>query len=369
MGKTGDEVPVGQERKALLALLRAGLWERRPEHLSCFPLTSDSWKNVFRLARQQTVTALAFQGLRQLPDDLLPPESLLMRWAAETDAIERRNRKMNLALGQLYAMFREKGLEPVLQKGQGIARFYEHPLSRECGDIDFYFSDSHAWEAALDCLHLQRIQVKRQADGGMAYRWQGVDVEHHRKLLDLYNPFLQGFVNRLEEKEGYRRFLSDESNTHIIVPSPSLDILLQNLHILKHALGRGIGLRQFCDMARTCYSLHGEIDAREMKAVCRRLGLARWCPLLHAFLVKELGLPVDCLPYPAVASTAQPLAEIVWRGGNFGQYDAGLGQEAGGWQRKRQTACSFGRNVRFAFRYAKKEAFWLFIQLLKGQFK
>ena len=38
---------------------------------------------------------------------------------------------------------------------------------------------------------------------------------------------------------------------------------------------------------------------------------------------------------------------------------------AGKWQ----TACAFQRNIRFAFRYASKEGFWVFSSLLKGQLK
>lgn len=358
-----------QEREALLALLRAGLWERKTEEVF-FPLQGKSWENVYRLARQQTVTGLAFAGLQHLPDHLLPPQGLLLRWAAETDAIERKNRKMNVALEGLYTFFRAAGLNPILQKGQGTARFYSCPLLRECGDIDLYFNNSRAWDAALVKLQIRNIRIKEQADGGIYYRWQETDVEHHRQLFDLYNPFLQGFVNRLESQKNYRLItLSAASKTAITVPSPFLELLLLNLHILKHALGRGIGLRQLCDMARACYRLYGEADAREMQAVCQRLGLAKWCPLLHAFLVNCLGLPKECLPYPEIASTVQPLSDIVWRGGNFGQYDAGLKSNAEGWERKRQTARSFMRNVRFAFRYAPKEAFWFFIQLLKGQCK
>lgn len=359
-----------QEMSALLALLRAGLWEQVPENLSCFPLADGSWENVFRMSRKQTVTGLAFCGLQYLPDSLLPPETLLVRWAAETDAIERKNRKMNAVLGELCARFREMGLNPILQKGQGVARFYVHPLSRECGDIDFYFGNGRDWDAALAYLRSQHIRVEKQADGGISYCWRGIEVEHHRRLLDLYNPFLQGFVQRLEERKPCRLVsLSPVSETGVTVPSPFLDLLLQNLHILKHTLGRGVGLRQLCDMARACYRLHEEVDAQEMEQTCRKLGLAEWCPLLHAFLVECLGLPPACLPYPAVASTARPLGDIIWRGGNFGQYDAGFEPNAGGWQRKRQTARSFGRNVRFAFHYAPKESFWLFIQLLKGQCK
>lgn len=367
---TEEEIKTEQERLALLVLVRAGLWEREPEHTTCFPLPEESWENVFRLARQQTVTGLAFQGLRHLSDNLLPAENLLVRWAAETDAIERRNRKMNEVLKQLYEAFRQQGLNPVLQKGQGVARYYEHPLTRECGDIDLYFNNLHAWDSALVCLRLHRVRMKKQADKGIYYQWLGMDVEHHPRLLDLYNPFLQRFVGRLEKKNGYRHFvLPSAPDTRITVPSPFMDLLLQNLHILKHCLGRGIGLRQLCDMARACYRLHSEVDAQEMEKVCRKLGLERWCLLLHAFLTDCLGLPAGCLPYSGTAPTAQPLADIIWRGGNFGQHNARWVQKNTGWRRKCQTARSFGHNVRFVFHYAPKEAFWFFLLLMKGQIK
>lgn len=358
------------EREALLSLLRSGLWGSDPDDgFSCFPLSVAEWDNVFRLARQQTVTGLVFHGLQHLPDVLLPSEALLMRWAAETDAIERRNKKMNAVLKDIVAEFHKRELNPILQKGQGTARFYINPLLRECGDIDFYFNNRQAWEAALDLMRSRGAALKKQGDGSVVYRWRGVEVEHHQRLFDLYNPFKQSIVSRVEQQKGYSRFAlpAAPGGESVTVPSPFLELLLHNLHILKHSLGRGIGLRQLCDMARACYLLHGEINPGEMKAVCRKLGIGRWCLLLHAFLTQKLGLPESCLPYPETASTAQPLADIVWRGGNFGRHNAKFEQNATGWQRKCQTARSFGDNARFAFRYAPKEASWFLLQLMKGQ--
>ncbi len=358
------------EQTALLAIVRAGLWEQPVTDRSAFPLSDSQWETVFRLARQQTVTGLAFQGVSQLPDELMPPDLLLKRWAAAAAAIERKNRKMNAVLDNVCTVFRGIGLRPVLQKGQGIARFYEKPLLRVCGDIDLYFPDGNDREKAIAHLRSCRIPFEKQADGGIAYVYQGIEVEHHNRLLDLYNPLLQSYANKLQRIYGYRPIaLRTDSTASIATPSPFLDLLLQNLHILKHTLGRGVGLRQLCDMARSCYRLHAEINPAEMEAACHRLGIHRWSRLLHAFLTDYLGLPPECLPYPAVAPSAQPLAEIVWKGGNFGQYNTNLQAKAGAWQHKRQTAFSFLHNMRFAFHYAPKEASSLFLQLMKGQFK
>lgn len=55
-------------QKALLVLLRAGLWESKIEDLSCFPLSAGEWKNLYLLSRQQTVTGIVFQGIQYLPE-------------------------------------------------------------------------------------------------------------------------------------------------------------------------------------------------------------------------------------------------------------------------------------------------------------
>lgn len=354
---------------ALLVLLRAGLWERKIEELSCFPLSAGEWKSLYLLSRQQTVTGIVFQGIQHLPEDFLPADELLVRWMAETDAIERKNMQMNRILESLVKWFAERGVQPVLQKGQGIARLYENPLLRECGDIDFYFDSRQMFENAFSLVHQGNLQEKVHADQSVVYTWKGVEVEHHIRLLDLHNPFLQRYAKELEQKYGYDR-MSLEKGQEVKIPSPVLNLLLQSLHILKHALGWGVGLRQLCDMARSCYKLHDEVESEEIKKITLKLGMSRWHRLLHAFLVEHLGLPVAYLPYQEVASDSSPLLDIVWRGGNFGQYVAGHQRKpqsplAGKWQ----TACAFQRNACFAFHYAPKEAFWVFSSLLKGQVK
>ncbi len=372
MGNTKDDMMGRVCGPALLALLRAGLWEREVERLACFPLSPDEWEAVFRAARRQTVTGLVFRGVQHLPEGLLPPLGLLVRWMAEVDAIERRNLEMNRALAELYSACRLGELNPVLQKGQGVALCYERPLLRECGDIDLYFNSSRTFDVALHNVRARRLRVRRGADRSAYYHWRGVVVEHHSRLLDSYNPFQKDYVGELERRHGYSRasLPAGPSSVQVTVPSPFLNLLLLDLHILKHALGRGIGLRQLCDMARVCYRFHGLVDAAEMKEACGQLGLDGWNPLLHAFLTECLGLPAACLPYPEVAPSARPLADIVRRGGNFGHHAPGAGEaDDPAFLRKWHTVRSFRGNVRFAFHYAPKEAFWIFTDLLKGQLR
>ena len=354
-------------QRALLTLLRSGLWEREIDDKSVFPLSAEEWEQIFRISKQQTVIGLVYQGLQYLPQEVSPPFALLIRWTAVVDAIERRNKEMNKALSSLSSLFNSQGIEAILQKGQGVAQLYEKPLLRECGDIDLCFKSKRDMEAAADCIRSQKIGIEKMPDGSSLYMWQGVEVEHHPRLLDLHNPFLQGYAERLERAYGYDT-VSLSSEEQATVASPFLNLLLLNLHILKHALGWGIGLRQLCDMARACYVLGERVNRAEMEKCSRKLGLGRWNALLNALLTKHLGLPVSSLPYPTADCDAQPLLDIVWRGGNFGfQLEERNAPAQSVWGRKMRTASSFLKKLPFVIRYAPKEAFWIVAGLLKGQ--
>ena len=64
--------------QALFALLQAGLWGTFDEAAaSAFPLSAGEWERVFTLARQQTVTGIAFRGLDFLPEESYARHSLL----------------------------------------------------------------------------------------------------------------------------------------------------------------------------------------------------------------------------------------------------------------------------------------------------
>ena len=358
--------------KVLLILLRAGLWEKEPEDLSLFPLSVSDWEAVFRLAQCQTVTGLVWQGVLRLPEPLLPPESLLLRWVAKADDIERKNRRMNAAVAELYRLFQENGLHPVLQKGQGVARLYEQPLLRECGDIDLYFPDKDEWTNAVSLIRKQGITLQGEADGSLLYRWNGIGVEHHPRLTDISNPFRRKYLQELEQTCGFQDVpLSDENGSKLLItiPSPTLELLLINAHIMKHAFGWGVGLRQLCDMARACYHYRNILQPDEMERIYHRLGIGKWSCLLHSFLTDYLGLPPSCWPYADQPVNTLPLLELVIEGGNFGLHTAGKSrlEEQQGWKRKRNTSYALLNRARFSYSQAPGEAFWAYIHLLIGQ--
>ena len=354
---------------ALLELLRAGLWEQRQEWKECPRLDEKGWNDVYRISCQQTVGALVCRGLHFLPKECEPPFEVAAKWAVWTDSVERRNRRMNEALQTLLATLEQNGLHPVLQKGQGIARFYANPLTRECGDIDLYFPNGE-WKEADERMRKEGLMVAIRPDESSCYQWKKFVVEHHAHLFDLQRPALQPKLQAWETAYGFQE-VAVGKGVQVRVPHPVLDVLLQDAHILKHAMGHGIGLRQLCDLARTlkvCSQLPGW-DRREVTAVLQEAGLEKWSRMLMAYLERYLALPEGMVYDHLQRVSVDFLADVVRRGGNFGQYASPKGVARSTWQRKCDTVAAFVRNARFSLSYVPAEALCMWKQLMIGQFK
>ena len=359
-------------RKAFFVLLRAGLWNGAADDVSCFPLSEGEWKCVWMHAMRQSVRGLIFDGVCLLPEQMMPNVQLLMAWTAEIDRVERRNRQMNGVLMKMMGLLKDQKELPLVLKGQGVAQFYEHPLLRECGDIDVYFTHREDEQFLLDRVRSKGGNVVREPDGTSAYVLDGIDVEHHNRIFDLYAPGTKEYLCELIQNEGFMSLsLHADDESSICVLSPKLNLISLNAHILKHLLGHGIGLRQFCDMARAYHVLRPEYDGAQLQESYRRCGLTRWSRLLHTLLVRELGLPEADLPYEeSLLPTADALLDRVMATGNFGKFTAArVDTTQSVWKRKLHTGLAFLGNLRFSLTYAPKETFGLVGDLFLGNIK
>lgn len=338
--------------QALFALLQAGIWGIFDEAAaSAFPLSAGEWERVFTLARQQTVTGIAFRGLDFLPEEAAPPMGIMAKWMAHADRIEQSNRVMNETVAKLYGYFASAGVEAVLQKGQGVAAMYPEPLLRECGDIDLYFPGHDGVSDPL--AGIDGAVRERQPDYSWSYIVDGIIVEHHTDLLDIQSPRAKRYVQKLIKEKGFEQVVTADG-VEILVPAPEVNLLLLSSHILKHAFGVGIGLRQFCDYAVARRYYEGRVNEEEMREIWKMTGLEKWQDLLEGFLVKKTGVLLD----------------IVLKGGNFGVYSKDRENvPRARWARKVQTFKALMSNIGFAFRYAPGEWFWTTLQLLGGQFR
>lgn len=350
--------------RPFMELLRAGLWSCKPD-LTLFPLSEGQWTEIRKVGLRQTVSAIVYDGMLCLPEAYLPPLEILMIWTAEVEFIERRNKSMDRAVAQLHQLFTKEQISLVLLKGQGLASFYNRPEHRVCGDIDWYIPIADDRKMAEKLLTNQKIKVMKQAGFSQLYVYNGVQVEHHSRLLDCHNPFVRRYIRDLEDREAANSMRISLCGEEVTLPSVLLSYLQVNLHILKHMLSFGIGLRQLCDAARLYYVLNDQVDGEELKFIYSKLGIYRWIQVLNTLLVSEFGLTPEYLPFQQEPhSRYEWMMQEIWTCGNFGFYDTRYGGHNSISGKRRHAWLHLFRRFRLHLYFAPKETLWFPISQL-----
>jgi hypothetical protein len=345
--------------QSFFALLRAGLWNREPE-CECFPLSPEVWKQIYRIARKQTVEGIVYSGILKLPIHCFPPRELLLKWVVLVDSIEVRNKRMNQVIGELSDLFAKNQITAFLMKGQGVAACYDNPLVRVCGDIDWSFPDKNNYNRAFRLIEKKTIKIERQAGFSACYTWRGFVIEHHQYLPDLSNPFISNYLQRVFQKEYDDSIYLDLDERKVLLVSPVLTHVSVNTHILKHLLSFGISIRQLCDSARICYTYPNHNQTDSLKKIYKKTGIYQWIQLLNNLLVKDLGMPEDCLPFPLMPKPkADRMMKDMLQSGSFGFYGGTFLKETDEPQvrRKHTWLHLLIRFFRY-FPYAPYEACW-----------
>lgn len=296
--------------------------------------------------------------------------------------IEASYQKTIAAMEESHRLLTSMGADGWLQKGLAVACSYDEPEHRVNGDIDWFVINPAASPSDFLSVIGQRLTkqgyvVCHRADGSIAFEVHDTEIELHPRLFDLSSSRGQRIEAELLLEEAPDQLSSlglgsSLSSDSINIPGPLTTLLLLSAHILKHVTTKGIGLRQFCDMARAYYALHDHYDTNQLNDLYGRLGLQRWHQLLQDFLFHVLETPANVLPaYPLPLSEegstptpdVQRLLRSILQWGNFGQDTEAPLSLLG----KFSTVAKIITRIPFAMRYAPRETLSHIGQLMRGQ--
>lgn len=344
-------------KRVLLLLLRTGLWKTADACDIC-TLAPAQWLTLYRYAQKHTIEGLVFDGLCRLPAALRPPRELMLKWTVRVDQIERHNTRMAACIKAQQAIFHAQGIYPVLLKGHGVAACYDIPGHRISGDVDWYFEREKDYCRANELIRQHGIALSYTAGLSTEYLWQGIVVEHHKRMFDIHNPFSFPYLDRLQKQFHDTKVIREIQGNILTLPAPVLMMLQVNAHILKHLMSFGVGIRQLCDAARVYHSFQSAIDGQQLRQIYQRLGILNWIHLLHAVLIKYIGLLPQSLPFELPQDiNAEWMMEEIWLSGNFGFYDVRYEADTrAAVTGRNQASHRISSNVRKYFQYAPMEA-------------
>lgn len=313
-----------QIQQQFFSLTRAGLWGI-PADAALFDSTTD-WNLLRQLARAQSLQGVVLDGVRTLPEEKRPPRMQYLQWCATLVQMEENNRLLNRRIGEIAALYREHGVEPVLLKGQGVAQNYRIPLHRQCGDIDLYIGKKDYRRINRVLLQAGGTEEEEETSKHVAIKWQGVLVENHRIMLQLSPWCANRFIQReIEHWYGERDFhaVEMEDAGQIMLPPLEFDAVYILAHALLHFLNEGIGLRQVCDWTCLLHANRDALDHHATAVLLKKSGLEKAARVFGAVAVRYLGLPPEELPVPLKTgdeALGDWLLKDIWEGGNFGRY-------------------------------------------------
>lgn len=333
-----------------LDLLQSGLWQR-PATVKLFQGPTD-WGELFRLSKEQAMFAIVYDGIVTLPQERRPPRAFLMNWYAQVSCIEDMNRALNDTLVKMYDLYRAQGFTPVLLKGQGLATCYPNPLHRNSGDIDWLVGEQDYSRVNDWVVQNKMAADSHESNNHFEFTYDHQVIENHIECIKLFRKSDQKYLRELTKKW----FPGDEvcriQEREIAVPPLAFNAVFLLMHIAKHLMGKGIGLRQICDWCVFLHVHYGQIDEKELATYIRGFHLEEVWRVFGRLAITYLGFPEEEMPCirPGTEKQSRRLMRHIFAAGNFGQY-------AKAWKGR---PVSYWRGKYFAFAKGIRQLFVLY---------
>lgn len=256
-------------------------------------LTDAEWSQLFAWSREQAVSGVWVDGVAQTA--CRPPEAMWAQWIFHVMHIERMNRLLQETEQRWVKALEGNGMQAEVFKGSSVARWYRKPLYRSYGDIDLVVIQG--WKNVEPYLQAKGYAYRHEEDS-LAVQDGNIPIELHPWRESLYNPVVNARLRQLlsVDRAGNELYLA-----------------CLMLHLRRHVLTYGIGLKQVCDVA--VMLRRAPLDKERLERLLRQLRLIRFSQVLFAFIETKLS-PKAIYPISLNSKDRSiSLDHIIWKEG------------------------------------------------------
>lgn len=177
--------------------------------------------------------------------------------------------------------FQESGIRCAMVKGVAIANLYPIPALRTMGDIDLLIR-----EEDKPRIHQIMLDLGYECIGDKI----GRDWQYKNKTIEFELHPLMIYPDEQVEKKEYIRFFKDvwsyvDENGNL---EKEFHLLYLFVHLRKHLLNHGAGVRQFMDIAVFTRTYQNEMDWDWIGEKLEELDLTRFVQMCYTFLYRGL---------------------------------------------------------------------------------
>ena len=305
-------------QKTVLRLLSAAMFQK--------PFSAEKevdWKAVFDECKAQSVVSLAFSAL---PKGEVP-QVVYEQWKAFVNGSLAINSKISYAHTMLNELMTRAEIPYVILKGCTSAEYYDDPLLRTMGDVDFYVP-SDSFEKADQLLTKNGFKSNEiDHEYEKAYTKDGVVYELHNTVNGVPSGKVGTEIRHYFDDIFEKSTLKHLDFAEYFSPPPFHHGLVMLLHVARHMVTGGIGLRHFCDWAVFADKVGDDFTAM-FENKLKRVGLWRFSQIMTQFCTAYLGLSPQDWVGEIDKKLLHDLKNDVFAGGNFGHKDLSRADEA-----------------------------------------
>ena len=290
--------------------------------------SEEEWEKVYEMAVKHAMLGVCFYAIQRLNvQEQVPSHQLLFEWYHVTEAIKHTNVVQDEQCRKLRKELSEAGIRSSILKGQGIAAYYGKELSqyRQPGDIDVFVDCG--LEGALKFAH---DIGKETSNWGYKHMhldiFNDTEVEIHYHVEVLLNLFKNRKLQRWfeahkEDALGHIDGVDLSEKKELATPTVEFNMFYILLHIYRHFLFEGVGLRQLMDYYFVLQKGQAETDRTMLNSVLKEFGMTRFARGIMWVMQEVFALDKKYMYCEPLESEGRFILGEVMAGGNFGSYD------------------------------------------------
>ena len=265
-----------------------------------------------------------------------PSDEDVMEWVFEGHRLKKNNTTLFGRTVKASEWFLENGFRNCILKGQGNALMYPEPYMRSCGDIDIWLEGGREKILAFTNQYYSgRKASSIHVDFPM---FRDAEVEVHFRPTYLLNPFLdkklKKYFEEVAEEQFTNKITSPDGKYSFNIPTNTFNLFFQLLHIYRHIIKEGIGLRQIIDyyylLRKAKSDGMTDADKNELIKTLKRFRLLKFAKAMMYIEQSILGLDSSYLYVEPNEKEGKFIINEVLEAGNFGKYETRMNESMKG---------------------------------------
>ena len=241
------------EQEYFIRLSRAAIFDEEPP----LPPEKLDWQYLWDKSREQNLSGLLASKIIKLPKDKQPDNAGQWKLSMMRIAMTMGNRFDEFE--RMIDASRDNGIEPICLKGVVVKDLYPEPLLRTMGDFDVWI-EKEKLPAVRDFFMSEGYSITEES--------MGIDAVKDSYIWEIFFTLEEEF--RINCLDWDKRFPENtvRVDSGILSLNPTYMMSHMTLHLGKHMVREGSGIRSLLDIALYLRAYKDEIDFDFVRASC-----------------------------------------------------------------------------------------------------